>query len=243
LCVFFGLRPRTLTTASQRAIASPNSLEWGKNPQHCDVAMNGPADGGGGGGRGDGALDRWFVREILALEAPLTRFLRRNWRNDAEIQDLRQEVYVRAFDAAAKARPLQPKPFLFAIARNLIIDRVRRQRIVAIDAIGDLEALNVSMNEALPDEQVGHAQELKRLHAAIAELPARCRDVVVLRKVEGLSQKEVAARLGIAEGTVEKHVANGVRALANMLFGEGVKGSTTVRNEKPAVTDEADDNG
>lgn len=221
----------------------PNSLECGKNPQQCDSAMSGFANSGGGGRRGDQALDQWFVREILPLEAPLTRFLRRNWRNEAEIQDLRQEVYVRAFDSAAKARPLQPKPFLFAIARNLIIDRVRRQRIVAIDAIGDLEALNVSMSEALPDEQVGHAQELKRLHAAIAQLPERCRDVVVLRKVQGLSQREVATRLGIAEGTVEKHVANGVRALANILFGEGAKRGATVRNEKPAVTDEADDNG
>jgi RNA polymerase sigma-70 factor (ECF subfamily) len=165
-------------------------------------------------------LDRWFVREVLPLEAALTRYLRRNWHEAADIEDLRQEVYVRAYEAATKARPLRTKPFVFAVARNLIVDRVRRAQVVAIDAIPDLDALNVSTEEAAPDRQAGAREELRRTQAAFERLPARCREVLWLRRVEGLPQKEVARRLGVREDTVEKQLANAVRRLAEALFTE-----------------------
>lgn len=166
----------------------------------------------------------WFVREVLPLEAPLTRFLRRNWREMAEIPDLRQEVYARALQAAKRNRPLQVKPFVFAIARNLIIDRVRRARIVSIDATADLEALNVSLDEAPVDQQVSARQQLRRLQGALDRLPPRCRTVFVLRKIEGLSQRETAHRMGLSEDVVEKQVAYGLRILADLVLGEGIEG-------------------
>ena len=45
----------------------------------------------------------WFVREVLPLEAALMQFLRHNWRNNSDIDDLRQEVYVRVYEAAQQA--------------------------------------------------------------------------------------------------------------------------------------------
>ena len=71
-------------------------------------------------------IDEWFMRDVLPLEPMLTRFLRRNWRNEAEISDLRQEAYARIYESARRERPLQIKPFLFQIARNLMIDRLRK---------------------------------------------------------------------------------------------------------------------
>ncbi|MBL8266434.1 RNA polymerase sigma factor, partial [Steroidobacter sp.] len=73
------------------------------------------------------SLDHWFATEILPHEAALTRYLKRIWLNSAEIADLRQEVYVRIYESAAKARPLPPKAFLFTTARNLMADRARRE--------------------------------------------------------------------------------------------------------------------
>jgi DNA-directed RNA polymerase specialized sigma24 family protein len=55
-------------------------------------------------------LDTWFVSQVLPMEAALTRFLRRNWRDDAEIPDLRQDVYVRIYESAAKALPTWSSP-------------------------------------------------------------------------------------------------------------------------------------
>lgn len=164
-------------------------------------------------------LDDWFVRSILCHEAALTRYLRRNWHEPGEVSDLRQEVYARVYEAAARNRPAFPKSFLFATARRLLIDRVRRSRVVAIDAVGDIEGLNVFIDEQTPDRHLDAHQSLKRLIRAFDALPARCREIVWLRKVEQLAQREIAIRLGIREKTVENQIAKGSRMLAAAFFG------------------------
>jgi len=161
-------------------------------------------------------LDAWFKREILAHEEALVRYLARSWHNRQDILDLRQDTYVRVFEAAAKCRPQAPKSFLFATARHLMTDRIRRRRIVAIDAVGDLEALNVPMEEGWsPEARTAAYEELRRLAQALDTLPPKCREVVWLRRVDDLPQKEVASRLGIAQKTVEKHVMKGMKLLAD----------------------------
>ncbi len=167
-------------------------------------------------------LDDWFVGEVLPLEPMLTRFLRRNWRNHSEIADLRQEVYARAFDAACRGVPTLAKPFVFMIARNLMIDLLRRRQIVSIDTIADLEALNVPAEEANPERLVSAREELKMLQVALDNVPPRQREVIILRKVEGLSQREVARRMGITEDTVERQLGNGIRFLAEALLDTGI---------------------
>ena len=169
------------------------------------------------GGMAERPIDQWFMREVLPLEPMLTRFLRRNWRNEAEISDLRQEVYARLYEAAQRERPALVKPFLFQVARNLIIDRLRRQSVVSLESMADFEWLNVSDDEPSSEAYVAARQELRLLQAALDELPPRCRQVVLMRKVEGLSQKEVAKRMGITIDTVENQVAKGMRLLAQAL--------------------------
>ena len=83
----------------------------------------------------DRPIDEWFMEEVLPLEPMLTRYLQRNWRNDAEISDLRQEAYARVYEAAKRERPQLVKPFLFQIARNLMIDRLRRQSVVNLESM------------------------------------------------------------------------------------------------------------
>lgn len=167
----------------------------------------------------DESLKTWFVREILVHEEALVRYLRRIWRTPDEVYDLRQETYIRVYQAAATQRPASPKAFLFATARHLIADRIRRQRVITIDTMGDLEALNVLIDEISPEQRVGARQELRHLAVAFDQLPEQCRKTVWMRRVEELSQKEVAHRLGISPRTVEKHLMKGIRLLANALFG------------------------
>lgn len=165
-----------------------------------------------------GALDHWFVHEILVHEEALLRYLQRHWPHRDEIHDLRQELYVRIYEAAAKALPSQPKAFLFASARHLMTDRLRRGKVVSIEPMGDFEPSHVLMDEVTPERWSGGRQALRQLSDALDRLPARCREVVWLRRVEELSQKDVAMRLGISEKTVEKHIAKGMRLLADALF-------------------------
>jgi RNA polymerase sigma-70 factor (ECF subfamily) len=165
----------------------------------------------------ESSLDAWFVGQVLPLEAALERFIRRHCGPADDVSDLRQEVYVRVYDAARRARPLLTKPFVFMTARNLLRDHARRARVVSIEAVADLEALDVVGEEVAADRVVSARDELRRLQAALDKLPPRCREVVVLRKIHGLPQREVARRLGITEDTVERQVSKGVRALAAAL--------------------------
>jgi RNA polymerase sigma factor (sigma-70 family) len=168
----------------------------------------------------------WFVREVLPLEAALMRYLQHSWRNKSEIADLRQDVYVRVCEAAQKQIPDPAEPFVFTIARNLLINRVRRERIVLIDTVADLDALEVAADAPSPDRSVIARDELRRLQSAIHRLPPRCREAVVLGRIEGLSGHEIATRMGISEATVSKHLAVGMYALANILYGEPSKVGT-----------------
>jgi len=162
-------------------------------------------------------LNTWFVDQVLPLERMLERFLRRNWRDMDEIPDLRQEVYARVYDGCAHNRPESAQAFLLTTARNLLIDRARRKQIVSIDAYADMDAIVVTQDELSPERYVTARSELRLLQIALNLLPARCREVIELRKIEGLSQREVATRMGITEDTVERQVSKGVRALASAM--------------------------
>lgn len=182
-------------------------------------------------------LKSWFLREILAHEASLVRYLTRIWPWREEVHDLRQEVYVRVFEAARGSRPQFPKSFLFTTARHLMADRIRRQRIVSIEALGDFEAFDILVDEISPECQIEARQELRRLALAFDRLPPRCRETVWMRRVDELSQKEVASRLGISPRTVEKHVMKGMQILADCLFGSrggraGARDEVSARSAK-----------
>ena len=162
-------------------------------------------------------IDQWFMQEVLPLEPILTRFLQRNWRNDTEIGDLRQEAYARVYEAAQRERPQLVKPFLFQVARHLMIDRLRRQSVVNLESLVDFDWLNVSDDKPSIEAYVAARQELRLLQAALDKLPPRCRQVVLMRKVDGLSQREVAKNMGITIETVENQVAKGMRLLAQAM--------------------------
>src|SRR5579872_617226 len=144
-------------------------------------------------------VDEWFVRDVLPLEAALLRYLRRNWRDGADLLDLRQDVYIRVYETARQGLPTRTKPFVFAAARNLLIDKVRRARVISIEAVTDLENSSHVRDIVTPDRHLTAREELNRFQAGLERLPARCREVIVLRKINGLSQREVAGRMGIGE--------------------------------------------
>ncbi|WP_077037113.1 RNA polymerase sigma factor [Pelomonas sp. KK5] len=170
-----------------------------------------------------GDVSEWFVREVLPLEGVLERFLRRNWRDGDEIADLRQEVYAKVFDACATFRPESAQAFLLTTARNLLIDRARRAQVVSFESYAEMDALPQPVEELGPERHAAARGALRFLQAALEKLPARCRMVIELRKIDELSQREVAERMGITEDTVERQVSKGVRALADAMAAVGLE--------------------
>jgi RNA polymerase sigma factor (sigma-70 family) len=122
------------------------------------------------------------------------------------------------YEAARKARPASTRAFLFATARHLVTDRIRRGRIVSIELVGDPESLNVLVDSVSPERKMSAWQELKRVARALNALPPRCREIVWLRKVDDLTTREVAEQLGVSMRTVEAQILKGVRLLSDAVF-------------------------
>ena len=180
---------------------------------------NGDNESPDSGGVRDAVSD-WFVREVLPLEAILMHYLQHNWRNAGDIADLRQEVYLRVCTAARETIPANTKAFVLATARNLLIDLVKHNRVVPIEAVADVDLLDVPADTVGPDRVTAARDELRRLQAAMDRLPPKAREVFHLAYVEDLSAQEIAARMGVNKSTVSRHIANGLRLLADMLYSE-----------------------
>lgn len=170
------------------------------------------------------ALKDWFQREVLPLEGALMRYLRRNWRVEAEVPDLRQEIYVRVYEAACRQVPQNPRSFLFATARNHLIDRARQASIVSFDQVADLEGALPPEEALTPLRVASSREELRRVQAGLDTLPPRCREVIVLRKVQGLSQKETAKRMGVSIKAIEQQTTRGMRTLIDFVLGVSATG-------------------
>jgi RNA polymerase sigma-70 factor (ECF subfamily) len=160
---------------------------------------------------------RWFAEEVQPHERSLRAYLKAAAPATADPDDLLQETYLRLLHARENGVPIRcAKALLYAIARNAVRDAVR-QKLTNREIPGtEIDALPVLDNADVVD-LVSRRQEQVLLAEAIGALPTRCREVLLLRKIHGLSQKEIAAQLGISENTVESLVARGVRRCADHL--------------------------
>jgi len=155
----------------------------------------------------------------LENELALKRFLRRFIKSREGADDLAHEAFLRAFAAESERSITSPKAFLFKVAKNLALNELARQSSVTIEPLGDFEAQQVleDSSQVAVDDAVDGRERIRMLARAIAALPPQCAKVFILRKMQGLSQKEIAARLNISVRTVENHVALGlVRCKAYM---------------------------
>lgn len=167
---------------------------------------------------------RWFATEVQPHEASLRSYLRSKFPAYPDIDDLVQETYARLIEAREHGSVREPKAFLFATARNAAFDYFRRRKVAAIDGIENLETLPVLEDRPGIPETVAQNQELQLLACAIEALPSRCRQVLTLRKIYGLSHREIAAQLGISEHTVNAQIAIGVLRLRDYLTVRGLNG-------------------
>jgi RNA polymerase sigma factor (sigma-70 family) len=184
-------------------------------------------------------LNAWLAKEILVHERALRGYLSRFFKSFADVEDVVQETYARllGLNDPAWAAVRNWHAFLFTTARNVALDRIRRSRVVSLDALAEMGSMDVLDQAPSVDEALNARQELALLLDTIASLPDRCRETLTLRKLYGMSQREIAQRLGISESTVEKHVAYGVRLCAERMFAKrGAGGRSAAEKNSPART-------
>lgn len=141
----------------------------------------------------------------------LGRFLRRFLDTREDVEDTLHESFLRAYQAERSVSLESPRSYLFRTAKNLALNKIESRRVRQTDTVADFESVAVITEDVNDLEQRAIVEErLELALQAIANLPTRVREVYVLRKVHGLKQRDVARQLGIAESTVEKHVAKGL---------------------------------
>ena len=161
------------------------------------------------------ALDKRarFERVVLPhLEAAynLARWLTRN-EHDAE--DVVQEAYVRAFTFFDNFRGEEARSWLLAVVRNTCYTWLEKHRSQGPTVSFD-EKVHAPGTASNPEQLFLRQSRNEELRAVVAELPLEFREVVVLRELEGLSYKEIAAVLSIPLGTVMSRLT---RARARLL--------------------------
>jgi len=177
---------------------------------------------------------QWFHDEVLPHESALRGYLRNIFPSLPDLDDLVQESYARLLRAKQAGKVRYVKAFLFTIARNAALDFCRRRNVVSFEPIGNLVDLTVIDERPDVAEILNKQQELDLLADAVRALPERCRQVLTLRLLYGLSHKEIAAELGISDLTVKAQLAKGMRRCADYFQVRGlVKGRPVVpRNQE-----------
>lgn len=155
----------------------------------------------------------WLAEAILPHEPALRHWLARRVPAGLEVEDVVQEAYAILAGLQRVDHVQQPRAYLFATAQSIVLQHLRRAQVVSIEAIGDIERLEIPSADASPERAVSSQQELRQVQTLIAELPEKCRRAFWMRRVDGYSQREIAERLHISENTVEKHIGKGIRFL------------------------------
>jgi RNA polymerase sigma-70 factor (ECF subfamily) len=178
----------------------------------------------------------WVITNFLPFEAELRMLLRRVCTNSQEIDDVVQDVYSRVLDTAGLNHVREPRAFIVQTAKNIVIDRVRRDAVVRIDAMANLEELDVPDEAATPERIAMARAELKWVFGLISNLPIRCRKVFRARRVYGLSQRETAESVGISEELVEYETRRGLELISKMIERVGLTDAENIANHKHIAT-------
>lgn len=141
-----------------------------------------------------------------ALARAVSRIVKRH-----DIEDILQDAFIRSFEAEGRYRIRNPRAFLLRTATNLALNHASR---AGYKTTTDMEDSAVSEVYSTTAECVENAVDaddrFREFCGAVGGLPEQCRRAFILKKVYGLSQKEIALQLGISESTVEKHIAKGL---------------------------------
>ncbi|MDT8760942.1 RNA polymerase sigma factor [Sphingomonas psychrotolerans] len=163
------------------------------------------------------ALAEWVGREILPHERDLRLWLQRRLVAAADVEDIVQECYCRLAQLPEVSHVTMPRAYLFTMARNLAQRQLKRARVVRIEAMTDDGHSEWESDLPSPERIAAAREELGRVQAALATLSERARRIFLMRKVEGLSQKEIAQAMGVSEAVVENEASRSLRTVLKLL--------------------------
>lgn len=163
----------------------------------------------------------WVGSNIVPHEADLRARLRRLGVPEDEVSDVVQDAYLKLARLEDVSHIASGRAYFFTAARNAWLERIRHDRVVRIDSMSSYEGLDIVDDVPGPERQAWARVELQRVRDHIEALPERCRTIFKLRRLEGLSYREIGDRLGMPERTVSSDASRGLKRLMNAIAGEG----------------------
>lgn len=168
---------------------------------------------------------RWFAENLFPHEAMLRAWLQSRFGSNVAVNDIIQEAYLRILQIRKKDPVRAPKAFLFATARNLALNAVRNAKVRGEHRVEQLDESEILDESSGVPETVARYEELEILTRAIQSLPDRCRQILTLRKVYGMSQSEIAQKLDISARTVNAQLSIGIHKCTEYMIRFREKGA------------------
>jgi RNA polymerase sigma-70 factor (ECF subfamily) len=159
----------------------------------------------------------WVGSRLLPHEGAVRSWLKRFLTDQADIDDVIQEAYCRIWSAKSLEFVANSRAYFFQTARNIVIDNIRRAKVVKIETVAEIDEGLVEADDITPEQVFGARAELQRVQRLMDQLPPRCRAIFAMRKIEGLSQREIATRLNVTEHVVENEIGRGLRLIVQAI--------------------------
>jgi len=156
----------------------------------------------------------WFEENLQPHEPMLRAWLRSQFSDRNEIDDTIHDAYIRVLQTHAEKPICSPKAFLFATAHNCALMRIRKSKVRREISLADFELSDILVDKENITQAIARSEELEFLTQAIQSLPQRCRQIITLRKIYGISQRAIAKQLDISESTVETQGTIGIKKLS-----------------------------
>lgn len=178
-------------------------------------------------------IEAWVAAHILPHEPKIRAWLSRARTAPEDIDDVIQEAYCRLATLDSVEHIERPHAYFFSIVRNLLVRRLKRAKIVPIETIAEIDSY-ADERALTPERETAGRLEYARVRTLIAALPDRCRRIVEMRKIDGVSQREIARRMGVSESVVENQVQQGIRAVLRAMRDQDASASAMLDATSPA---------
>jgi RNA polymerase sigma-70 factor (ECF subfamily) len=162
-------------------------------------------------------LVAWVAGNLLPYEGEVRHWLGRALAGPPDVDDVVQEIYYRVCRMEGVEAISNPRAYFFQMARNIVVDEMRRAKVVKFTQLAEVDDYDLTSLGPTPEQSAWSREELRRVLAHMDKLPARCRTIFLMRKVEGLSLREVSTRLGLSQTVVQNEVSRALKRLLKII--------------------------
>lgn len=178
-------------------------------------------------------VDSKIATSFISHQTFLKKFVTRFFSNKEDVEDVVQETFLRAYVAEQKAEISQPKSFLFTTAKNVALTKLNKKSKQITDFLDDYNDRREFQTDASPESMVDARQQFSAYCVAVQSLDGRCREAFLLKKVHGMTHKEIAKQMSMSLSSIEKYLHKAILSVDCSLSEQNLtSGSETANSDE-----------